>query len=155
MNIAKDNLNKVSINNIEDLIKTYKLNDSQSIMMKEIAAASKYSNSKHRRYTENWLLLCLLFHIRASGAYKFLRDQNLLPLPCTTTIRKYITIVKTDCGFDKQFFELLKKRMSKKNEMNRHGVLLFVLREICPTLAWKIWMETFQIQIKKQIMGWC
>jgi len=125
LNEAKENLDKVSSTTIEDLVKTHKLNDSQSVMIKEIVSASKFSNPKNRRYSENLLLLCLLFHIRASGAYKFLRDQQLLPLPCITTIQKYISIVKTDCGFDEQFFELLKKRMSKKPEKYRHGMSLF------------------------------
>ncbi|KAF0739137.1 THAP-type domain-containing protein [Aphis craccivora] len=94
-------------------------------MIKEKIAASKYKNPKNRRYSENWLLLCLLFHIRAFGAYKILRNQNLLPLPCITSIRKYETIVKTDCGFDDSFFKLLKKRMFLKIEKQRHGILLF------------------------------
>lgn len=125
LNTAKESLSTMSYNSIEDLINKHKLNDSQSTMIKEIIAASKYKNPKNRRYSENWLLLCLLFHIRASGAYKFLRNQNLLPLPCTTSIRKYVTIVKTDCGFDDSFFKLLKKKMSLKTEKQRHGILLF------------------------------
>lgn len=40
-------------------------------------------------------------------------------------MQKYISLVKIDCGFDKQFFELLKKRMSKKSQKHRHGMLLF------------------------------
>lgn len=125
LNEAKENLDKVSLKTIEDLVKIHKLNDSQSVMIKEMVSASKFGNPKNRRYSDNWLLLCLLFHIGASGAYTFLRDQQLLPLPSITTIQKYISIVKIDCGFDEQFFELLKKRMSKKPKKYRHGMLLF------------------------------
>lgn len=121
---AKDELSKIPCNLIEDIIHKHQLNDSQAIMLREVIAVSKYTNPKNRRYSQDWLLLCLLFHIRSSGAYKFLRDQQLLPLPCTTTIRKYISIIKADCGFDDQFFKLLKKRMSKKTDKQRHGVLL-------------------------------
>lgn len=101
-------------------------------MLKEVIAASKYTNPKNRHYSEDWLLLCLLSHIRSSGAYKFLRYQQLL-LPSTTTIRKYVSIIKTDCGFDDQFFKLLKKRMGKKTNEQRYGVLLCVCdREMAP-----------------------
>lgn len=48
-----------------------------------------------------------------------------MPLPCISTIRKHLSIVKTNCRFDLQFFELLKIRMSHKSLEQRHGVLLF------------------------------
>ncbi|KAL4091679.1 hypothetical protein QTP88_026332 [Uroleucon formosanum] len=48
-----------------------------------------------------------------------------MPLPCTSTIRKHLSIVKTDCRFDLRFFDLLKKRMFCKPHNQRHGVLLF------------------------------
>jgi len=38
-----------------------------------------------------------------------------------------------DCGFDKKFFELLKKSLSNKNINDRHGVLLvdeIILRDV-------------------------
>lgn len=57
LNTAKESLSTMSYNSIEDLINKHKLNDSQSTMIKEIIAASKYKNPKNRRYSENWLLL--------------------------------------------------------------------------------------------------
>lgn len=57
LNDVKEKLDKVSSKSIEDLIKTHKLNDSQSFMIKEIVSVSKFSNPKNRRYSENWLLL--------------------------------------------------------------------------------------------------
>lgn len=46
-------------------------------------------------------------------------------MPCTSTVRKYVSLVKSDCGFDGQFFNLLKKNISHKTEQQRHGILLF------------------------------
>lgn len=94
LNEAKENLDKVSSKNIEDLIKTHKLNDSKSVMIKEIVSASKFSNPRNRRYSENWLLLCLLFYIRASGAYKFLRNQQLFQLPCIILYKNILALLK-------------------------------------------------------------
>jgi len=94
-------------------------------LIREIIMASWYKNPKNRHYSEKWMLLCLLFNIRSPGAYRFLREQELMPLPCTSTIRKHLSIVKTNCGFDLKFFDLLKRRMSTKNPNQRHGVLLF------------------------------
>lgn len=125
LNDAKEKLNKLSDSSVEDLIIKNKLNDSQSTLIREIVMASRYKNPKNRHYSENWMLLCLLFNIRSPGAYRFLREQELMPLPCTSTIRKHLSIVNTNCGFDLQFFDLLKRRMSKKHQNQRHGVLLF------------------------------
>lgn len=79
----------------------------------------------NRCYSENWMLLCLLFNIRLPGAYRFLREQDVLPLPCTSTIRQHLFLVKSNCGFDLQFFELLKRRMYHQSLVQRHGILLF------------------------------
>ncbi|KAL4092139.1 hypothetical protein QTP88_026695 [Uroleucon formosanum] len=108
LNEFKEKLNKLSDASFENIIIENKLNDSQSTLIREIVSASKYKNPKKRRYSENWML-----------------EQELMPLPCTSTIRKHLSIVKTDCGFDLRFFDLLKKRMFRKPQNQRHGVLLF------------------------------
>lgn len=47
---------------------------------------------------------------RSPNGYRFLRTQNILPLPCVNTIRKYLLAIKNECGFDMNFFKLLKKK---------------------------------------------
>lgn len=47
---------------------------------------------------------------RSSSTYRFLKNQDILPLPCQSTIYKYLSLIKTQCGFDEQFFQLLKKK---------------------------------------------
>ncbi|XP_050064415.1 uncharacterized protein LOC126553315 [Aphis gossypii] len=70
------------------------------------------------------MILCLLLQIRSPSGYKFLRDQNILPLPCTKTVRKYLLAIKIGCGFDANFFKLLEKKFSIKNQFQRKGILL-------------------------------
>lgn len=48
------------------------MNESQKTMIMECFAASRVKNSKSRRYSEDWLMLCLLFNIRSPSAYKYL-----------------------------------------------------------------------------------
>ncbi|CAI6351322.1 unnamed protein product [Macrosiphum euphorbiae] len=71
------------------------------------------------------MLLCLLFQIRSPSGYKFLREQNILPLPCINTIRKHLLAVEIRCGFDKNLFKLLTKRFATKNNFEKKGILLF------------------------------
>jgi len=68
--------------------------ESQKTLIKECFSASKNKNTKSRRYSENWLMLCLLFNIRSPGAYKYLRDSQLLPLPHPKTVRQLLSCLK-------------------------------------------------------------
>jgi len=45
-------------------------------------------------------------------------------LPCTNSIRSHLLAVEIGCGFDKNFFKLLKKKFSTKYEQERQGVLV-------------------------------
>lgn len=40
-------------------------------------------------------------------------------------INRYLSIIDTKCGFDANFFELFKIFIEKKEEINKHGALLF------------------------------
>lgn len=61
-----------------------------------------------------------------------MREQDILPLPCIRTIRRYLSLVKPQCGFDDKFFILLKKKMTFLSKEQRHGMLIYdeiMLRE--------------------------
>lgn len=96
----------------------------QKIAMKEIIAAASNKDPKGRRYTEDWIMLCMLMNIQSPGHYEFLRKNNVLPLPCLRTIRGYLSLIDTKCGFDKNFGQLLQKHFDTKTSMQRHEVLL-------------------------------
>lgn len=89
--------------------------------LKEIITSAK---TRGHRYSEEWIMLCMLMNIRSHGYYEFLRKNNVIPLPCTRTIRSYFTNINTKCGFDSNFLQLLKKSFASKKPMQRHGVLL-------------------------------
>lgn len=71
------------------------INECQKTLIKECFSASKIENTKSRGYSENWLMLCLLFNIRSPGAYKYLPDSQLLPLPHPKTVRQLLSCIKT------------------------------------------------------------
>lgn len=66
----------------------------------------------------------MYFFSRSPSGYKFLREQNILPLPCINTIRKHLLAVEIGCGFDKNLFKLLTKRFATKNNFEKKGNLL-------------------------------
>lgn len=61
---------------------------------------------------------------RSPGGYSFLRNNKILPLPCPNSIRAHLLAVEIGCGFDKQFFKLLKKKFINKSKQERQGVIV-------------------------------
>lgn len=49
---------------LKTIFNNNKLNESEKTIINEIFMASHFSNSKNRKYSENWILLCILFRIR-------------------------------------------------------------------------------------------
>ncbi|XP_024868762.1 uncharacterized protein LOC112452670, partial [Temnothorax curvispinosus] len=96
----------------------------QQLALKEIVAAASKKDTKSRRYREDWMMLCMLMNIRSPGYYQFLRKNNILPLLCLKSVRRYLSLIDMKCGFDERFAELLKKHLATKTLLQRHGVLL-------------------------------
>lgn len=63
-NELKSKMQLVSNFYVDDLHKNMNVNESQSVLIKEIINCSKVKNVKGRRYSEDWLLLCMLLYIR-------------------------------------------------------------------------------------------
>jgi len=108
---------------LEDKLKG--MNDSQRTLIMECFSASKLNNPKSRRYSENWLMLCLLLNIRSPSTYNYLRSSALLPLPHVKTVRKHLSLLKSTCGFDPDFLRLLQKKAEGMLEKDKHGILMF------------------------------
>lgn len=70
--------------------------------------------------------------IRSPSAYDFLRTQQILPLHCFRIVRRYLSQIKSECGFDEKFFQFIKKKIFILSNEQKHGMLLFdeiMLRE--------------------------
>lgn len=78
------------------------------LVIKEIIATSKRKSPKSNRYIEDWIMLCMLLHIRSPVGYSFMQNNKLLPLLSVKIIREYLSMINTKFGFDKQFFDILK-----------------------------------------------
>lgn len=71
MTKLQDNLNNlqkkmrdISASTLQQIIKDSNIPTSQTDIINEIFEAARFKNSKSRRYSENWMLTCLLFQIR-------------------------------------------------------------------------------------------
>lgn len=51
--------------------------------------------------------------------------NEILPLPCVQTIKRHLSLVKLDFGFDSAFFEMFKKKINLKTQQQKYGVFIF------------------------------
>jgi len=123
--ILKSKLEKLTEDVIEDHIQRLNIGSAQAMVLKEIINIAKYSSKYARRYSSDWLLTCLLMSIRSPEMYNFLLKNDILPLPSVRTIKRRMSSVKIECGFDPCFFEGFAKKMEAKTEQQKYGLLIF------------------------------
>ncbi|XP_024893968.1 uncharacterized protein LOC112468837 [Temnothorax curvispinosus] len=97
------------------------ISKSEKLVVQEIIAAARKKDAKGRRYSDDWIMLCMLINIQSPRNYEFLRKNNILPFPCTRTIRSYFSLINAKCGFDEEFAKLLEKHFASKTPLQRHG----------------------------------
>lgn len=64
LNNIKNKMNETKQETLNEILKNSDLPTCQIELVKEIFLAAKVKNPKNRRYSENWMLLCMLFQIR-------------------------------------------------------------------------------------------
>jgi len=61
---CKMEMSKINSSTLDNIILKSNIPECQANLIQEIFNASKVKCSKQNRYSDNWLLLCLLFNIR-------------------------------------------------------------------------------------------
>lgn len=64
LNKVKHEMSTIGDTKLYEIFESLNVSNEQCELIKEIIAAAKVKNPKNRRYSENWMLLCLLFQIR-------------------------------------------------------------------------------------------
>lgn len=95
------------------------------MLINECISIAKLKNPHNLRYSENWLLLCLLLKIKSPSGYNFLRINDILPLPSPVTMYCYLKNINTNIGFDSEFFQLLQKKLESLDTLARNDLLVF------------------------------
>lgn len=57
-------MNQISKSNLQEIFKNSNISKCQTELINEIFNAARMKNPKNRKYSENWMLLCMLFQIR-------------------------------------------------------------------------------------------
>ncbi|CAN8014592.1 unnamed protein product, partial [Ixodes persulcatus] len=91
---ARAKMQNMSTEVLDQKQEALKQPSAQLELIKECVLAARCKSKMSRRCTEHWILICLLLHIRSPSGYSFLKDNEILPLPCVTTVRKYLSMVR-------------------------------------------------------------
>lgn len=86
---TQENLNTRNQQMLENAMAGKNIPIYQQEALKEILSSSLKKNAKGRRYSDKWILLCLLFHMKSPKGYDFILHNKILPLPSPSTIRRY------------------------------------------------------------------
>lgn len=121
----EEKLETLTEEKVEDHITRLKICSAQAMVLREIIKIAKYKSKHGRRYSSDWLLTCMLMRIRSPGMYEFILRNEILPLPSSRTIKRHLSAVKIDVGFDAAFLEAFKKKMARKRDREKYGILVF------------------------------
>lgn len=118
-----NNMKKACSQSNEEIINEAiaKLPSIQKIAVKTCFDASKIKNDKSMRYTTNWIYECILLRIKSKKAYDQLRSKNVLKLPCSDTLYRYLRKLKTSFGFQNYTFEGMKIKSEAMPSGDRRG----------------------------------
>ncbi|XP_071644830.1 uncharacterized protein [Temnothorax longispinosus] len=118
-------MDEIETESLEKKIEKLNLPEPQVVLIRECISTARKKSSTNNRYSNEWMLTCLLLHIRSTATYNMLRENKILPLPSKSTICRYLRSSNTGCGFDEKFFTLFKIKLGKLPEDARHGILTF------------------------------
>lgn len=65
----------------------------------------KKTDPRGHRYTDKFIMLRMLMNIKSRSYYEFLRKNYIIPLPCSKTVRNYMSLMGTKCDFDEDILK--------------------------------------------------
>ncbi|XP_046746176.1 uncharacterized protein LOC124411225 isoform X2 [Diprion similis] len=123
-------LTKISKESFDEKCSKLNIPAAQRITLNEIIAAASATKSNGRRYSNEWIMQCLLLNIKSPSLYEFLRVNNFLPLPCSKTIRRYFSLANMKCGLDENLGEVLKCKFDRLKEKGLEFDGLILLNDL-------------------------
>lgn len=80
------NMSETSVNEL--LNKHENISNKEQLAIREILKAAKKESPKRHRYSDEWIVLCILLHMRSPVTYRMMYENKILPLPNSRTIRR-------------------------------------------------------------------
>lgn len=105
---------------LQQKLKELDLPPEQEIMIESCIKTAKVA-ANGRRYDLKWIYECILMRIKSPTLYNHLRLRKILPLPCRSTLNRYMRKLHPMYGYQDTLFQTVKKKVSGYSEVQRHG----------------------------------
>lgn len=100
-------------------------NEKHKVVVKAVIMAAKCTNSKSRRYSNDWMYECILMRIKSPSLYRQMLRDDTLPLPSFRQVQRYIQKLKPQFGFHEPTFKLMEEKAQHLPIEQRHGKTTF------------------------------
>lgn len=112
---------KLEKNQVEEQIKNLPPAQQQAVIA--CLDAAKRQGPQGNRFHVEWIYECLLMRIKCPALYEHIRKQQILVLPCRSTLNRYMRKLRPVYGFQKVLFDVLKQKIAGWPETDVHGKL--------------------------------
>jgi len=110
---------KIEQSSLEDQLKKFPREQQEAI--NACLMAAKCKGPSGRRYSNDWILECLLLRIKSKKAYLHIRNHNILPLPTLKTLQEYLNKLDPSYGFSLETLTLMRAKALKMEAWQRRG----------------------------------
>ena len=76
---ARKKLASTNMVSLEAELNAKNISQNEKLVITEMLEASRHKSRKGHRYSDEWIVLCLIFHMKSPAAYRILRETNILP----------------------------------------------------------------------------
>jgi hypothetical protein len=84
-----------------------------------------HSKKRVKRFSKEEICEAILLRALSTKAYEMLRKNSILPLPHRTTLSKKVRHFQCGPGLQKEFFNLVKLKLSIADEREKQCVIMF------------------------------
>ncbi len=112
-----------------------------------------YRNKKVKRFSKEEICEAILLRALSSKAYEMLRKNSVLPLPHRITLSRKVKNFQCGPGLQKEFFNLLKLKLSIASEREKQCILMFDEMEISQSYEYCVRLkQMFNAHKKVQVV---
>lgn len=109
------------------------LPESQQEAVRACFEASKKKGVSGRRYSIAWVYECLMMRIKSPRLYDHIKENNILPVPCQSTLSSYTKNMGGGFGFQPATFKLMQAKIADWEEGSKRGktIVFFLSNQQC------------------------
>ncbi|XP_077513304.1 uncharacterized protein LOC144124486 [Amblyomma americanum] len=118
----KDENAAISSSKIEDRLTG--LPEKQQEQVRACFKASNRKGTQGMRYSQQWILECILMRLKSPKLYEHIRRHKIMVLPSKSCLLKYMKNYKSSFGFNENVLAAVLEKTKTMDEYERHGGIL-------------------------------